>query len=182
MRSKERQCRSNEARGAPIRSRRHCVAFQTNWRLSQERQISKPFRHGKTWDVVDNVGASGRRFETIVSNDPRLRPVFKCHGLRPRPTPFPIVASAWEVCSGQPSYCQRRNGERSRRSSSLRIKGRPRMSLTHWSTPATAFPYEVSTDAPGDSHLLTFSFTTSRGEFSFEGVNPNQGISKPRAS
>jgi AraC family transcriptional regulator len=54
-------------------------------------------------------------------------------------------------------------------------KAPPRMSLTHWSTPATAFPYEVSTDTPGDSHLLTFSFTTSRGEFSFEGINPNQG-------
>jgi AraC family transcriptional regulator len=54
-------------------------------------------------------------------------------------------------------------------------KNPPRISLTHWSTPATTFPYEVSTDATGDSHLLTFSFTTSRGEFSFDGVNPNQG-------
>jgi AraC family transcriptional regulator len=54
-------------------------------------------------------------------------------------------------------------------------KNPPRISLTHWSTPVTTFPFEVSTDAPGDSHLLTFSFTTSRGEFSFDGVNPNQG-------
>jgi AraC family transcriptional regulator len=54
-------------------------------------------------------------------------------------------------------------------------KNPPRISLTHWSTPVTTFPYEVSADAPGDSHLLTFSFTTSRGEFSFDGVNPNQG-------